>query len=133
MALRVGNTFYDLDDDLVRMMNAFDNEEIAQRVLETGAQPVKARMRELAPVDIGKLRDSIDIIGFKRGKDGYSTTIGARKEDKDYYAPYVEYGHGGPHPAPPRPFARPAFDQTKDEAFEIIKRALGQEIDRMKK
>lgn len=39
------------------------------------------------------------------------------------------YGHGGPHPAPPHPFIRPAFDGGVDEAYEKAKQLLGQALD----
>jgi HK97 gp10 family phage protein len=32
----------------------------------------------------------------------------------------VEYGHGGPHPAPPHPFLRPALDKNIDEARRLF-------------
>ena len=45
------------------------------------------------------------------------------------YASPVEFGHGGPHPAPPHPFIRPAFDSGVDEAYEKAKQLLGQALD----
>lgn len=36
----------------------------------------------------------------------------------------VEFGHAGPAPAPPHPFLRPAFDETKDAAMSIIRDEL---------
>ena len=36
------------------------------------------------------------------------------------YAGPLEYGHGGPHPAPAHPYLRPAFDEKKDEAYAAI-------------
>lgn len=40
----------------------------------------------------------------------------------------VEFGHAGPHPAPPHPFMRPAMYETQDECMEIIRAALEQTI-----
>ena len=42
---------------------------------------------------------------------------------------YVEYGHGGPGPAPAHPYIRPAYDTTEDEAYEIIRDGLREAID----
>ena len=48
------------------------------------------------------------IIGLKMLIKG----IFGRKDwdDEDYYPAYVEYGHGGPGPAPAHPYIRPAYD-----------------------
>lgn len=32
----------------------------------------------------------------------------------------VEFGHGGPHPARPHPFLRPALDEKRTEAFQAV-------------
>ena len=45
-----------------------------------------------------------------------------------YYANPVEYGHGGPAPAPAHPFVRPAFDARAEEAYGEIKRVLADEL-----
>jgi hypothetical protein len=37
----------------------------------------------------------------------------------------VEYGHGGPHPAPAKPFLRPAFDERRSESSRIFKETIG--------
>ena len=49
-------------------------------------------------------------------------------ENGAYYANPVEFGHGGPAPAPAHPFVRPAFDTRADEAFSEIKRVLRDEL-----
>lgn len=49
----------------------------------------------------------------------------------DPYAPPVEYGHGGPVPAPAHPFIRPAYDTRSDEAYEIIRDGLRDAIDQL--
>jgi HK97 gp10 family phage protein len=36
------------------------------------------------------------------------------------YAHLVEFGHGGPHPAPAHPFMRPAFDEGKAAAIQAV-------------
>ena len=54
-----------------------------------------------------------------------------RKEEGAYYATPVEYGHGGPAPAPAHPFIRPAYDTRADEAYEIIRDGLRDAVDRL--
>ena len=64
----------------------------------------------------------------KRG-GGKQVTIGVHhSENGAYYANPVEFGHGGPAPAPAHPFVRPAFDTRADEAFSEIKRVLRDEL-----
>ena len=46
------------------------------------------------------------------------------------YANPVEHGHGGPHPAPPHPFVRPAFDAKAEEAYEELKKLLNEALDK---
>ena len=41
-----------------------------------------------------------------------------------FYAGFVEFGHGGPAPAPPHPFVRPAFDTKVEEAYRAMKQVL---------
>ncbi|MFN7019878.1 MAG: HK97-gp10 family putative phage morphogenesis protein [Phycisphaerales bacterium] len=45
------------------------------------------------------------------------------------YAHLVEFGHGGPHPAPPRPFARPAIAASRGAAFAAMKARATKEVD----
>lgn len=45
------------------------------------------------------------------------------------HAHLVEYGHGGPHPAPPHPFFRPAWDEVRGEVRENIRKGLGKTIE----
>ena len=71
--------------------------------------------------------------GEKRRNGGKHITIGVHRKDwneEDYYPAYVEYGHGGPGPAPAHPYIRPAYDMTEDEAYEIIRDGLREAIDR---
>lgn len=63
---------------------------------------------------------------------GFREQVGVRPwgeavyEDPANIAHLVEYGHEGPHPAPPHPFLRPAYDENKDKALEIIKDAVAE-------
>lgn len=45
------------------------------------------------------------------------------------HAHLVEYGHGGPHPAPPHPFMRPAWDSIKDEVKRDINGDVKQTVE----
>ena len=108
-----------------------------RRILEAAAQPIHQQMKANASEDpqiiTGVLNRSIRIGPVKkRRKSGKSITIGVhRKEEGAYYATPVEYGHGGPAPAPAHPFIRPAYDTRADEAYEIIRDGLRDAIDRL--
>ena len=66
----------------------------------------------------------------KKRSGGYRVTVGIhRKDGGAAYGNPVEFGHGGPHPAPPHPFARPEFDAKADEAYEKVKEQLRQALD----
>ena len=65
----------------------------------------------------------------QRRMGGKGVTIGVhRKEKGAFYATPVEYGHGGPAPAPAHPFVRPAFDTRVEEAYDAIKQVLRDEL-----
>ena len=108
-----------------------------RRILEAAAQPIHRQMKANASEDpkiiTGVLSRSIHIGPVKkRRKSGKSITIGVhRKEEGAYYATPVEYGHGGPAPAPAHPFIRPAYDTRADEAYEIIRDGLRDAVDRL--
>ena len=133
--------FDGLATDIAGMASRMDADgagaPVARRILEAAAQPIHQQMKASASKDpkiiTGVLNRSIRIGPVKkRRKSGKSITIGVhRKEEGAYYATPVEYGHGGPAPAPAHPFIRPAYDTRADEAYEIIRDGLRDAIDRL--
>ena len=133
--------FDGLASDIAGMASRMDADgagaPVARRILEAAAQPIHQQMKTNASKDpqiiTGVLNRSIRIGPVKkRRKSGKSITIGVhRKEEGAYYATPVEYGHGGPAPAPAHPFIRPAYDTRADEANEIIRDGLRDAIDRL--
>ena len=133
--------FDGLASDIAGMASRMDADgagaPAVRRILEAAAQPIHQQMRANASKDpqvvTGVLNRSIRIGPVKkRRKSGKSITIGVhRKEEGAYYATPVEYGHGGPAPAPAHPFLRPAYDTRADEAYEIIRDGLRDAIDRL--
>lgn len=104
-------------------------------VLKRAAKPIEEEMLNITENDpeiiSGNLHGSIKIGGIKHStKRGKYITIGVhRKEwaktgEPDYYPAYVEYGHGGPRPAPPHPYVRKAYDIQEDRAYELIRSGL---------
>ena len=133
--------FDGLASDIAGMASRMDADgagaPVARRILEAAAQPIHQQMKANASKDpkiiTGVLNRSIRIGPVKkRRKSGKSITIGVhRKEEGAYYATPVEYGHGGPAPAPAHPFIRPAYDTRADEAYGIIRDGLRDAIDRL--
>ena len=129
--------FGDLENDLTNMAAALEFGSGVDRALQAGAKPIEEQMLHNASTDpkiiTGVLNRSIQTGKVrKRRYSGRSITIGVhRKEEGAYYAPPVEYGHGGPAPAPAHPFIRPAYDTRSDEAYEIIRDGLRDAIDQL--
>jgi HK97 gp10 family phage protein len=126
--------FDDLKDDLINMAAALDQGPGVNRALEAGAVPIESQMLHNASTDpaiiTGDLHSSIRTGSVKKKSGGGKRiTIGVHHKDKSaYYANPVEFGHGGPAPAPAHPFVRPAFDVKANEAFEEMKRVLRDEL-----
>ena len=133
--------FDGLATDIAGMASRMDADgagaPVARRILEAAAQPIHRQMKANASRDpkiiTGVLSRSIRIGPVKkRRQSGKSITIGVhRKEEGAYYATPVEYGHGGPAPAPAHPFIRPAYDTRADEAYGIIRDGLRDAVDRL--
>ena len=127
MAITLSGTEVFLSD-LEKMIPSDTNVDAA---LAEGAEVIAREMRQLAPVKSGKLKSAINVGKARNGRNGRQVTVGIHRRDfsgDDYYPAYVEYGHGGPRPAPPHPYIRPAFDLKKDEAWSTVKQAV---IDQM--
>lgn len=139
MAMNVQG-FDQLIGDINRMANALNTADegapAAKRILCAAAVPIDAQMKANASRDpkiiSNKLHGAISIGKVKKHKTtGLHITIGVHRKDwndEDYYPAYVEYGHGGPTPAPAHPYVRPAFDTRQDEAFGIIRDGLLNEL-----
>lgn len=78
-----------------------------------------------------KRNASVGVIGPRRG---FKIQVGTRTDGRPIFhdpaniAHLVEYGHGGPHPAPPHPFMRPAWDQGARPAFQVYRQELTEGI-----
>ena len=100
--------------------------------LRAGGNRVSQRARALAPVGEGlpltlkgaprkRLRDSIKtvLVGWHYG--GRKVKKGAALEiAQQPHAHLVELGHGGPKPAPPHPFMKPAIEDTSGTLRAIV-------------
>ena len=125
--------FGELMTDISKMASAMDTDgagaPVAKRILEEAAKPIHDQMKTNASRDpqiiTGALHRSIRIGPVRKFRNtARRITIGVHRKEKAYYATPVEYGHGGPAPAPAHPFIRPAYDTRQDEAYEIIREGL---------
>lgn len=121
--------FEDLQHDLLNMAHELENGPAVTKALQAGAAPIEQQMLENTTrdpkIDTGALHGSIHTDKVKSsGGRKYITTGVHYKESSAYYANPVEFGHGGPAPAPAHPFVRPAFDTRQNEAYENMKAVL---------
>lgn len=126
--------FDDLRNDLTNMAGELEFGEGVTRALEAGAVPIEQQMLANASKDpaiiTGALHGSIHTGKVKKRRmGGKAITIGVHhKEHSAYYSNPVEFGHGGPAPAPAHPFVRPAFDTRSEEAYGIMRDVLREEL-----
>ena len=125
--------FDDLMDDMVNMAATLENGPGVKRALEAGAIPIEEQMKRNASSDpkiiTGELYGSIRTGNVRGGQRGKRITIGVHHdENAALFSNPLEFGHGGPAPAPAHPFVRPAFDVKSEEAYEEIKRVLRDEL-----
>lgn len=126
----------DLKSDLASIAGALgDGGATTTKILKSAAQPILEQMIQNASTDprprFGLLRGSLKIRAGSRKHRAARVTVGVHSgEAGARYANPVEHGHGGPHPAPPHPFVRPAFDAKANEAYEEMKKLLNQALDK---
>ena len=125
--------FAELQNDLVAMAQSLENGSGVDRALQAGAAPIEQQMLSNASSDpkiiTGALHGSIHTDKVRQRRGGKQISIGVKHSEAGaYYGNPVEYGHGGPAPAPAHPFVRPAFDARAEEAYGEIKRVLADEL-----
>ena len=124
------NGLNDLQNDLLNMAAEMEFGSSVDKALTEGAKPIEEQMIANASSDpkviTGALRGSIHTGKVKKRREGgKAITIGVHHAEMSaYYANPVEYGHGGPAPAPAHPFVRPAFDTRVDDAYKIMQDVL---------
>ena len=129
--------FDDFKTDMQNMATKLQFGTGVDAALKAGAVPIEQQMLANASSDpkiiTGDLHSSIHTGKVKRRSEGgKAITIGVHhSEHGAYYANPVEYGHGGPAPAPAHPFVRPAFDTQAEEAYENIKAVLRSELSKL--
>ncbi len=93
------------------------------KALEAGAQPILEQAKANVHIVSGDLHKALKVGRRKSTRDSSSIEIGTFAGEAPH-AHLVEFGHGGPHPAPPHPFLEPAYLTKIGEAEEIIAQTM---------
>ena len=105
--------------------------KVMKMAMRAGAKPIIKVTKEKAPVGpTGNLSKNIwgRLKVYKQSETAVIVIGG--KWPKAAHAHLVEFGHGGPHPAPPHPFMRPAFDATKGLSMQKMEKSFRSGIKR---
>jgi HK97 gp10 family phage protein len=119
-------------DELERQANKLIKEvnEGKQKILLDQAKLVRDRIREKAPRGpTGNLKGAAYASSIPASLTGPALAFAGIRPRKAPHAHLVEYGHAGPHPAPPHPFVRPAWDESRDEVERNIAAGLGKIVE----
>jgi HK97 gp10 family phage protein len=102
-----------------------------QKLLLDNARLVRDRIRSKAPLGpTGNLKKAAYASSLPASLSGRAVAFAGIRPRKAPHAHLVEYGHAGPHPAPPHPFVRPAWDEMKDQVKRNIQVGLGRAVER---
>lgn len=131
--------FDDLIADVNNMAERLGDTKTLRAIAKKGAKPIFDEMIRTTPKLSGRTLEAEQTTDIKpvrgRGRVFMGPTrkaMGVGDDKNDYYPIFVEYGHGGPRPAPAHPWMRPAFDAKADAAYEICREELGKELDSKK-
>lgn len=99
-------------------------------LLLNNARLVRDRIKEKAPQGpTGNLKKAAYAAVLPETTTRRVVAFAGIRPRKAPHAHLVEFGHGGPHPAPAHPFLRPAWDELRDKVLENIKKGLKKTIE----
>ena len=111
------------------LADVMDSKVLAQAA-NHGAKIVETAIKLKTPVKTGNLLKSIGRTKWTKGVSGEGSQIVGAIGRTGPHAHLVEFGHGGPQPAPAHPFIRPAADQVEAKAQEAIALYIKQKLGR---
>ena len=101
-----------------------------QKLLLSQARIVRDKIRARAPRGpTGILKKAVYATSLPASLRGPAVAFAGIRPRKAPHAHLVEYGHGGPHPAPPHPFVQPAWDSCKEEVRKNIELGLKKTVE----
>jgi len=110
----------------LRQLPSKIGEQVLTNALRAGGRIVQAEAKLRAPVGSGKLRDSI-IVRKRRRRRGAALTVQVGPSGEGFYGMFLEFGTRS---SSPRPWLRPAFDATKEQALDKIGDSLGKAVEK---
>lgn len=116
----------EFQDRLSKIVNEVTGAEMKEVMLE-GALLLRDEARRRAPVKTGALRKGIFAARGDANKP--SVLVGVNYKIAPH-AHLIEFGHGGPRPAPPKPYMRPAIDASAIRIQNIMKSGFAKIIER---
>lgn len=141
--MSIETTGFDALQMTMAQMASMASNEAGNAALRAGAEVILKEIKAQALIDpkyrTGNLYQSLKIgpitKTYRRRRKGDESakkiTLGAFDKAGLSVAPHahlVEFGHGGPAPAPAHPFVRPSYDKKKDEAVDAMRRVLRSSI-----
>jgi len=95
---------------------------VQREALKAAAEPMRKRMATLAPYEPGKpdLRDTL-AISNARADDDKIVSIKVGPTRHGFYGSFLEFGTAE---IAPRPWMRPAFDETVKQALAVLRAEL---------
>lgn len=120
-----------LEKSVRRLEEVYTQDQINVAALKAGAAVVHQEMLAEAvmggrhpKVDTGALVRSIQIGKIKTSGTRKSIDIGVHSGAEAFYAAWVEFGHGGPRPAPAHAYVVPSFDAAEADAYAQMREVL---------
>ena len=89
-------------------------------ILNQGAKIIAESMKDKIKDKTGTLKKAVKVKKLKRLGARPAPSIAAIDRKKAPHAGLVEFGHGGPRPAPPHPFFRPAVDENENKVYKHV-------------
>jgi HK97 gp10 family phage protein len=121
----------DLNKKILQMLKGI-SPEVAEPILRKSAIFLRDDIRQRAPLGpTGNLKAALLTATLKMRKGELcGPALVAINKNKAPHAHLVEYGHAGPHPAPPHPFFRPGWDANKGKVEQDITEGLIKSIEK---
>jgi len=130
------------DKQLMRRLAVLKNStlnRVMRPAINQALTPIARAAKQKCPKESGALRRSIGkktmtarqgVIGLvgPRVGDQFTRDYNGEKRVPNNYAHLVEYGHGGPGPAPAHPYLRPALDENRATSLGIVARVAAEKF-----
>jgi HK97 gp10 family phage protein len=130
----------ELEKQMENLIKSVDPDKVEPVLLDAARVVAKDAKRRAPKGKTGNLKKGI-VAKKTRRKGGVSAALGLNVGEaapaitaidfrKAPHAALVEFGHGGPHPAPAHPFFRPAWDANREKVTRQIIEDINNLIDK---